>query len=168
MGVFSRIKKVRSTQGGNYIRPGDYLFMVNRVKIIESQAPGKDSYYVAELKVLEADKTEEDSKPNMPGSEASWLVELPGEYPDLALGNIKAFLTAAYSSLSVQNGDEPLDDDDIDEEAADDAIGEDNPLAGVFLRGKAYHKATKKGGVFTRLNWSVPDDLEELVEKYAA
>lgn len=168
MSVFKGMGKVRSTQGGNYIRPGNYLFKVNRVKAIESQAPGKDSFFVAELKVIESEAVEDDIKPNRPGSDASWLVELPGEYPDLALGNIKAFLLAAYGSLAAAAGEEgPESDDDIDDGAAEEAVSEENPLAGVYVEGRAYHKKTNKNGVFTRINWGVPTDLEEIVERHA-
>lgn len=157
MGVFSGLKEASATKGGLYLQPGNYTVQVQRCKMQDAWQ-GNRKWFIVELRVMETDN--ENAKV---GSEPSWMVELPGKYPSLALGNIKAFLHAAYSALAEADDTEAPDEDDIDEDAADDAVGEDNPLAGVFLNAAAFNKKTKEGNDFTRVKWSVPANLEELV-----
>jgi hypothetical protein len=159
MGLFSKIKEAKSTQGGEYIRPGNYLFQVQRVKVQESQV-GSRTFFLAELRTIESEAVDDDTKPNAVNTDCTYIVELTGDYPDMALGNVKAFLKEAYSSLVAP--EEGPADEDIDEEMADDAIGEENPLAGVFLSCKAFNKPTRKGNDFTRVKWSVPENVTEL------
>ena len=161
MGVFSGMGGTRSTQGGNYIRPGNYLWQVARVKQQESQV-GSRTFFIGELTVIESEATDEEVKPNAVGEDVSFVVEVPGDYPDLSLGNIKAFLGAAFGAQAALQGDDGPSDDEIDEALTDHAVSEDNPLAGIFVGGKAFHKKTKKGTNFTRINWSVPDNVAEL------
>jgi len=156
MGAFSGLKEARSTQGGLYLKPGNYTVQVQKVKMQKSQV-GNREFFIAELKVVDSDN--EEMKAN---SEPSWLVELPGKYPELALGNVKAFLHAAFSSMAEAEGEEAPDEEDIDEAMATLAVSEDNPLAGVFMSAKAFQKETKSGGEFTRVKWGVPSDIEEL------
>lgn len=161
MGVFQNINKVKSTQGGNYVEPGNYLFEIQRCKEQDSQANSSVKFFVAELKVLEAQQTNDDVKPNGVGTEPSWLVQLTGtKYPDLALGNVKAFLHAAYGALAAKEGEEPPEEDEIGEDAAELAISEENPLAGVRITGKAFYKKTREGNNFTRVKWGIPDNVE--------
>lgn len=165
MGAFSGLGKAQSTKGGNYVQPGNYLFQIKRVKMQKGQVGGKH-WFIAELLVLESEQTSTDHKPNPVNTEPSMVVEVAPkkDFDDmtpkeqLGLGNIKAFLHAAYSALALSEGEDPPDEDDIGEEAADMAVSEDNPLVGVKLLGKAFHKSTQKGGVFTRINWSLPDE----------
>ena len=154
--------ETRSTQGGNYIRPGNYLWQVSRVKKQESDV-GSKTFFIGELTVLESEQTDDGVKPNAVGEDVSFVIEVPGDYPKLHLGNIKAFLGAAFGSKAEAVGDEGPTDDQIDEDLTLHAVSEDNPLAGIFVRGKAFHKKTKKGNNFTRINWAVPHDLTEIV-----
>lgn len=162
MGMFAGMNSASSTQGGNYIRPGNYLYKINRVKVQESQV-GSKSFFVAELEVLAADKTDDDVKPNGVGENVSMIVEVPGKYPELSFGNIKAFLKAAYGTIAEASGEDGPTDEDIDEEMTEAATSEDNPLAGVFVYAKAFNKLTKQGKDFTRVDWSVPSNLKELL-----
>lgn len=164
MGAFSGLRKAKSTKGGNYIQPGNYLFQIKRVKMQQGQVGGK-LWFIAELLVLKSEQTVDDIRPNPINTEPSMVVEVSTKDFDdmtpkeqLGLGNIKAFLYAAFSALAISEGAKPPEEDDIGEEAADMAVSEDNPLAGVRLSGKAFHKDTQRGGVFTRVNWSVPDE----------
>jgi len=150
------MKQARSTQGGLYFLPGNYTIQVLRCKMQESQVGGRQ-FFIAETKIVKSDNPE-----LKVGSEPGWLVELPGKYPELSLGNIKAFLHAAFSSLAEAEGDDAPEEGDVDESFADLAVGEDNVLAGVFITAKAFQKKTKKGADFTRIKWGVPDDLDEL------
>ena len=152
MGVFSGLKEAASTQGGNYIQPGNYLLKILRVKMQSSQV-GNRQFFVAELRVLEARKTDPGHEPNGVDTEPSWLVELPGQYPSLSLGNIKAFLHAAFSALAKRDGVDPPDEDDIDEGIAEMAVSSENPLVGVEIVAKAFHKKKRDGSLFTRVKW---------------
>lgn len=163
MGVFSGMKEAKATAGGNYLKPGNYTLQVQKCKMQASQV-GSRKFFIVETKVFASQKTDDKIEANGVDTEPSWLVELPGKYPDLALGNIKAFLHAAYSSMAESAGEDAPDEEDIDEDAADDAISEDNPLVGIFVTAKAFQKETQSGGVFTRVKWGVPDDLKKLVE----
>lgn len=165
MGAFSGLGKAQSTKGGNYIQPGNYLFQIKRVKIQKGQVGGKH-WFIAELLVLESEQTNDDHKPNPVNTEPSMVVEvaIDKDFQDmtpkeqLGLGNIKAFLHASFSALAISEGEEPPGEDDIGEDAADMAVSEDNPLAGVKVTAKAFHKTTQKGGVFTRVSWGLPDE----------
>ncbi len=161
MGSFSGLGKAKSTQGGLYVRPGNYLFQVLAVKEQASQV-GSRKFFIAELKVIEAQKTDKNIEPNGVDTEPAWLVELPGKYPELALGNIKNFLMAAYGYQAEAEGEDAPGEDDIDEDAADAAVTEDNPLMGVFIRAEAFQKKTKAGGDFTRVNFETPENSAEL------
>jgi len=161
MGSFSGLGKAKSTQGGLYLKPGNYLLQILAVKEQASQV-GSRKFFIAEMKVIEATKTDPTIEPNGVGTEPSWLVELPGKYPDLALGNIKNFLMAAYGFQAEAEGEEAPDEDDIDEDAADAAVTEDNPLMGVFVNAQAFQKKTKAGGDFTRINFTTPPNAAEL------
>jgi hypothetical protein len=165
MGVFSGMSGASSTQGGNYLRPGNYVVQIQCCKLQQSQANTSRSFFVAELKVVESAQVDEVIKPNAKDEDTSWLMEVPGKYPELSLGNIKALLKAAYSSLAESQGEEGPEDNEIDEEMTEYAVGEDNPLAGVFVVAKAFHKQKKNSdGVFTRVQWAVPENLDELVQ----
>lgn len=154
MGIFSNLGKTASTQGGNYIQPGIYKWEIQRVKMQEA----RKTFFVAELRVLESTRTDEEVTPNAVGSEVSFLVEVPGEYPEMSLGNVKAFLYPAFCVLADSQGAARPAEADIGEREAEYAMGVENPLAGLVIAGEAFHKKTKKGNLFTRVKYKVPGD----------
>ena len=170
MGIFSGMRDAKPSAGGTYVQPGKYLARVNAVKMVTSTDPKKKGaqFYCVELLILESKQTDENVAPNGVDSEPAWLCEYPGDYPELSRGNIKNFGVAAFGALAISQGEEPPDSEDIGDEEFDLSIDESNPLAGVFVAINAFHKDTKKGGKFTRVDFSIPEDLEEVVEKYAA
>jgi hypothetical protein len=162
MGAFSGLRKARPTQGGQYLEPGTYTLQIKRVKLQESAAKSRTEWFIVEFKVIDTDHEK-----IKPGDERSWLVELPGEWPELSLGNIKAFLMTAYGSMAVAEGDEPPTEEEIGDEEGEAACEEDGPLVGVFVNAFAYNKKTKQDRDFTRVKWSIPDNLDELLEAAA-
>ena len=159
MSIFAGLGSVDPTQGGNYPRPGRYEIKIRSCKKAPSKKNGR-IHFVAEYEVLKAIKTDEKVEPNGVGSNPSWVVNMEGEYPDLALGNVKAFLYAAYGSLMVSLGEERPSMDQIDEAMGVAAVNEEeNPLGGVVLELEAFHKETQKGSLFTRTNWGIPARL---------
>lgn len=136
------------TAGGLYFQPGQYKVRVDRVKMVKSQTNGRD-FFTVETTVLESDneKLPEGRKP-------SWLVELPGKFPETALGNVKNFLLAGYGYLAKQAGEPEPTIAAIGNDEADAATGEENILAGVVLDVNAFNKVTKAGSDFTRVVWS--------------
>lgn len=167
MGVFSNIKKAKATKGGDYIQPGNYLFEIQRVKLQDNQTDENTKWFVVEVKVLEAQQTNDEVKPNAVGTEPAWLVEVPknadpekNQKAAMALGNVKAFLESAFGALAVASGETPPDEEDIDGDFADAAVSEDNPLAGTRITANAFYKKTKKNTNFTRVKWGIPDSAE--------
>ena len=88
------------------------------------------------------------AKPGKPLGGTTWYINLGGDWPELALGNIKAFLAAAVAEAKGGDPDDYIDM--IDGSAADDAIdGEGKKLAGLFLIANAENRTTKSGRPFT-------------------
>lgn len=157
MGVFKNIKGKKNSEGGAYILPGNYRVKVKVCKTVESQVKNNQTLFVGELIVLESNNKERPED-----AEMSLVVDMTTtKFPNAALGNVNSFLHAAYCSLAYQQGDDPPGEDDIDEEMAEMAISEENPLGGVELILYAFNKPTREGKDFTRLKWSVPEDVQE-------
>lgn len=156
---YKNFNEVKATKGGNWLLPGNYLLQVQRCLESTSDANGKE-FFIAEFVVLESDNEKIKSE-----SEVSWVVNYEGQFPKLALQNIKGFAEAAFASLAVANGDQFVDD--VGQEHMDAVLGEENCLAGVYVTAKAFDKATRDGGTFTRINWSCPSP-SKLVELVAA
>lgn len=154
MGFFAErkdldVKSATPTQGGLYFQPGNYKVEIQRVKMVKSQTNGKD-FFAVETEVVESDNEKLGA-----GMKPSWLVELPGAYPETSMGNVKDFLLAGYTYLSQQAGEEAPSVSDIGDEEADAVIGEDNLFAGAVLNVTAFNKVTRKGNDFTRVRWGV-------------
>lgn len=159
MGIFKGkgIKGKRQSQGGRWILPGRYRVRVEVCKPVVSQKNKMQVFFCAELLTLESTNPERE-----PGSKMSFSRDVTtSEYPDLSLGDINAFLFGAYSSLAAANGVEGPEEDDIDDEMADDAVGKENPLGGVELDLLAEEITTQNDAKFTRCTWSVPKELLE-------
>lgn len=137
------------TAGGLYFQPGNYRVQVDRVKMVKSQTNGRD-FFTVETTVIESDNEKLGT-----GMKPSWLVELPGKFPATALGNVKDFLLAGYGYLFKEQGLPLPTKEQIGDKEADEAIGEENPLAGAVLSVSAFNKVTKQGNDFTRVRWSV-------------
>lgn len=134
MGLFKGIESAKTSKGGVYPLPGVYTLEITSAKTGVSRA--KRHFFVAEFRVLastNADRPE--------GSEMSWMVMLDH---DSALGNIKAFLSAATGSA----------EDEIDEAGVEAVVSAANPLKGCKVRASAVNVKTRAGGDFTKMSWS--------------
>ena len=164
MCVFSKINTAKGSRGGLYIKPGNYIVRILRCRLVESFKKNKN--FIAELLVVETDNED------LPvGAEPSFVINMDGEYPDLALGNVADFMRAGLASLADQHDEvrpDDLDEVEVDEEVADTVAGEDNLLAGVYLTAKAWNHETRKKTDFTRIKWGVPEDVKGLAKKAAA
>lgn len=159
------IDSVKGTEGGLYLKPGNFLLQVQRCKMIETR-DGNDAF-VAELKVIETDIEDKDLQP---GAEPSLYVNLSGKFPKLALGNVNDFVRAGLGSLAQQHGEDhpPLEEITLNKDIMKKITGAKNLLAGVYLDCNAFNKPTREGRDFTRMKWKVPDNVAEIAQAYAA
>lgn len=166
MGLWDKVKdedinNARSTKGGAYFKPGNYVVRVLRCKELETRA--KDEVFIAECEILDTDNDE------CPvGYRPALYIEKNPAYPTLWLGNVADFIRAGMASLAVAQGEEPPPAEKIElTKAVGEAVtGEENLLAGVILMVYAFNKETKeKKKPFTRFEWTVPD--KAAIDKYA-
>lgn len=151
MGRFSNIKNARGSRS-LYFQPGKYRVRIERCKYGKTRK-GVDMF-VAETEVLESD-----SETLVVGTKPSFLVTLD---KDPALGNIADFMRVGLATLSAMHGEIVVPDSvELEEEVAEEIVGEDNILAGVELNVYAYNKPTKAGHDFTRVEFNVPKDVIE-------
>jgi hypothetical protein len=148
MGMFSGIQSAKESAGGAYLKPGVY-----RLKVLACKAVKKFNGvngFAAEFEVLESTCAD-----LLPGSFCSWVAMLNQEP---ALGNIKAFITAAAACEESQ----------VTEEAMEIIVGPQNPLKGHEVRASAHNILTKKGGDFTKVKWLPGADTSALAAEPAA
>lgn len=157
------INDTTGTEGGLYLKPGNYLVQIQRCKMIETR--DKNNAFIAELKVAWTDTDDRDLQK---GSEPSVFVNMDGKYPDVALGNVNDIVRAGLASMAAQHGQEhpPLKDIPLNKEVMKKVTGAKNLLAGVYLEVYAFNKPTREGKDFTRLKWKVP--TEDTIAKMSA
>mgnify|MGYP004452257493 CR=1 FL=1 len=130
MGVFGGIGGVKTTeQKGIFLPAGNHELVVERCKIANSKV-GNRTFFIVESTV-----TETDSDSIRPGARASWVVRLGGDYPEMALSDIKSFAVAASGA---------------------DGVGD--LISGRKVACTVEEVATKRGGVFSKHYWAT---LEE-------
>lgn len=141
MGLFSKIKEASVNQGGVYILPGTYVAEVESCKIGETRKG--EAFFVADLKVIESDNEE-----RAEGSHMSYMVMSSW---DSFESNVKAFIMGVMG----------CEEEEVDEEMAENAISEDQPLAGERVKIEATNVKTKSGGDFTKCRWFPYDESDE-------
>jgi hypothetical protein len=147
MGMFKGLGQAKAQKGGNYFKDGQYEVEIQRVLARENK-DGHDCFIV-ETKVVSS------TNPEVPvGMECSQVVNLT-KHGRSAAGNVKGFLAAA---LGIDDADnyQPENGQAVDqfwESQAEDAISEEQPLAGVRMTLNVRTAATKSGGKFTHHNW---------------
>lgn len=159
MGLFGDIKGQRSTMGGHYFVPdAHYVVEVQRCKTGKTRK--NVDFYVVECLILETDSDK--MKPGAPGE---MMVTLD---KDPALGNIADHMRMG---LWLQGRDAKVDGlppsaeaVEMDEEIADEIVGENNPLAGLVMGLFAYNKDTKAGNPFTRHRWMTPEEARAHIQ----
>lgn len=152
MSVLDKIAKAKTFEGGNWINDGEYSFLVEKIAIIEAHS---GTCFVAELYVETSAPTEDDTKPNAPGSSASFVQNFKH---DSAPGNTKAFMLAALAPLGYTEAE-------FNAALLDEAKGDEQPLRGVRLIDRTYRGTIKKGAnagkPITKHRWSAVEQTPE-------
>lgn len=136
------------SQGGNYLRDGIYSLLVE--KVVQHQ--GNDGpTFVAELRVTESKKTEQDVEPNPVGTTVSYAQVLM-KFKS-APGNAKAFLLGVLGGLGYAESD-------LTDQLVDEVVGDGQPLRGAQVKCSTYRKMTRDGSkMLTLPKWqSVAQD----------
>lgn len=149
------------------MKPGNYVMLVNRVREFKSNRNIEHTVVAVELEVVEVIGAPADSSHAL-GDVASWVIKIKGaadDNKDYFVGLIKDFLCVAWTAKArAGNPDAPeCLESDVDEELFNHTTGEDNPLAGTYLKVSAFDDESKAGKTITRVSWGVPDDLERFV-----
>lgn len=136
MSLFSGIRDAKVPKGGNYIQPGQFVFSIDALKLLESRK--KEDLFISELEVVKSS-----NKVAHPvGSHTSWVVNFKH---DAAMGNVKGFACAALS----------CDENEIDEEVMERLVDEEeNPASGTLIFCEAANIKTREGNDFTLCKWS--------------
>ena len=140
MSIFAGIGNVKATeQKGVYLPEGQHLLAIERCKLTESTV-GNRTFFVVESTVMESNN--EDIRP---GTHASWVVKLGGDYPQMALADIKKFAVAVTGA----------DEDEVDAEFMQELVdGPGDLVSGRKVNCQVEEVQTKRGGVFSKHFWS--------------
>lgn len=155
MGRFSGIGKVETGGGGGlYFQPDKMKVKIETVKLIDAA----DTFSGNEVFVVTAEVLEAGNPANVVGTSPSQVVVRNSKYPGLYLKNIKEFLGAALLASGDFTAEELADKGFDWEEAAEAAVGVDQPFAGLELGLVTHHKETQAGRNFTIHTWKVPGE----------
>jgi len=141
MGIFGGIGEVKSNeQRGIYLKEGSYDLVVERCRLTESKV-GNKTFFIVESTVKSSN-----NDAVTPGTRASWVVRLGGDFPQMSLADIKTFAVAATGA----------DEHEVDETFMEALIAG----AGDLVQGRQVHcnveeVTTKKGGIFSKHYWSL-------------
>lgn len=138
MGLFSGIENAKSTEGGNYLRPGIYDVEVVRLSV--GQTRKGVNFFAADLRILGSNNTD-----HRVGEVANWFV---GFDKDAALGNVKSF---AVSALSSEGAIDPATITEPVMNALVDKGGE--AIVGTKLKVQVSLVDTKGGGKYSKHHW---------------
>lgn len=150
MGALSKIQNATPTNGGNNIKDGNYLYLIEKITYDERARGG--ATFIAEFRVMESDangatdekKKGESGKPTVPnpaGSTCSMVCQL--DKFENAGGNALAFLLGAMGPLGYVQDSTDLTPEQrktiaITEERILEVSGAGNPLRGVAVRNETY------------------------------
>jgi hypothetical protein len=135
MGLFSKIKDAKSSQGGVYFLPGKYALEC-RANKTGTTREGR-SFFVAEFTILES------TNPERPvGTSVSFMIMLDKNL-ETGLGNIKGYISALFD----------LPEAEVDEAGVEQLVAADNPGAGVKVRAIASNIKTRANKDFTKVIW---------------
>ena len=133
--VLAKIAEAQATGGGTAIRDGRYRFEILNL-LLEQKYTGM--CFIAELKVVNAEKVFEDIEPNKPGTTCSYVVNLDGAGKLSAPGNIKAFVLA----LLGDNGD--VSNQEFQNYLAS-LVEPSQPARGMHLDSSTWRKFSRSG-----------------------
>jgi hypothetical protein len=138
MGVFAGIEEAKSTEGGNYLKPGMYDVEVVRLSVGKTRKGVP--FFAADLRILGTNNPD-----HRIGEVANWFV---GFDKDAALGNVKAF---AVAMLSSEGSVDPASITEAVMESLVDKGGE--AVAGTRVKVQVTIVETKSGGTFSKHLW---------------
>lgn len=174
MDYYEKIAGAKATNGGNYLRDGEYLLGVEAIKLEKGH---KGVRFVAEFRVLDSsnkvvpdlDRNEKEKGveliANTVGSKASFVVLLDSN--DSAAGNAKAFLLALDGTDSAAVEANPARFVDMMKQACSPA----QPLRGAVIRASSFRKTIRvpkdpRNPIFMGMNWQhVTQTIEEIVAR---
>ena len=134
MGVFSGIENAKSTEGGNYLKPGVYDLEVIRLSVGTTRKGVP--FFAADFKVLGSNNPDHNAN-----EVVNWFV---GFDKEPSLGNVKAFAVACLSSEG------PVDPASITESLVDKG-GE--AVVGTQLKCQVTLVDTRGGGKYSKHLW---------------
>lgn len=152
MSIFDKIAEATYTEGGNYIRPGNYDLEVVKLKVGVTRK--KANFFAANFKVLGSSN---------PECRVGEVVDFfTSDVHDSFLGNVKQFAVALLSSAG------PVAPDAITSQLMDGLVDKDGAaVAGSRIRVQVTLVPTKAGGTFSRHLW-LPAGATESSENAAA
>lgn len=145
-----------STSKAENLVQGQYKLRVGTMGLTKDA-----KFFIGNVTVLESYQT--DANGNVVGcrvgSQPAVKVKLLGiEFPETALGNVKAYVLAAIRSQLAAEGKDPssVNDADVDEGVMLDVCGAEQPLLNVEVYCTAFDTPQKKNPskMFTNLTWA--------------
>jgi hypothetical protein len=149
--LFDGIKEAKASRGANYVRAGNYLVVINRVKLDVNRK--KTAFVAIEMRNLVTLSESPDDKPHRPGERMSHLLMSD---KDSFLGNLKAFISNVMGSP----------EDEVTEADCEAVTGESQPLAGMIVELQNKVIETKEKKPFTLVNYVralEPDEVKSLI-----
>lgn len=129
MGAFSDLGKTSRGYTSNPLRPGTYIARIDSCDSFDTR---KGLMWKNSLTILAIE--DGGDKPHRVGEQVD-VFFTKGQYPEVFLQNIKAFIAGVTGAA----------DEDVGEEQADLVLSDDNPLAGVVTRVKGVTRTSKSG-----------------------
>jgi hypothetical protein len=143
--MLDKIAKAKASKNGNYVRPGKYLFEVQKVDVFDGY---NGTMFLAELIVLESSSTGARDRagnvitPNPVGSWCSYVVNLGNE---CGPGNAKAFVMALFNEPEEEVTSEVLAElCSVDEFKGGECTREGQPARFLTIRDEVFDKPQKK------------------------
>lgn len=104
MSLWDDIGKAKTSEGGVYFEPGDYLCVVEKL-VYKNGYKGES--IIAEHEVIESKQTEHDAKPAMPGAHRNIVRNMSNlKSRDMARSEIKSYVLALFGMTPDQVTDE--------------------------------------------------------------
>lgn len=145
MSIFGGIAGTKASKDANYIRPGNYVLFIDRIKQDKNR---QDVPFVAvETTVLAvlAKETNDDGVvvSHKAGESVTDMYMAGGKGAEMFLPNIKAMVMALVGCA----------EDDVDEEACKVMVSDAQPMAGIVAKVQAREITTKGGNPYTKVSY---------------
>jgi len=157
---FDGIQTTAASRDANYVTPGHYVMRIDDVRLKKNRK--EEPIFVIEMTPLHVLASElckmngKDTASNKQGVPCTHLIPFTGPGKDMALPNIKAFV------LGCQPG---TDEADIDEDAMQFIVSDDQPLSGSVVEVVARSIRTKSDKDFTKINYVGPMSLKDRLDR---